>query len=149
MINLFKHPTTSEQVRMNMELSKRGQLHKNVVAFFDDWWKSTMHLCPSYLRWSVKSWNSRIMFEVLNVNHFVNETNKKRKCLHQDIKSRPLTQNLCSPPLRWCVLGSPPALIMDFHTKWTSMKQPGHFPANHNTQRNNFFDSYIDSLVKM
>jgi len=39
-----------EQVRMNMELSKRGHLHENIVAFFDDWWKSTMHLCPSYLR---------------------------------------------------------------------------------------------------
>ena len=45
-----KHPTTPQQVRMNIELSKRGQLHENIVAFFDDWWKSTMHLCPSYLR---------------------------------------------------------------------------------------------------
>ena len=40
----------TEQIRMNLELSKAGPLAEPVVAFFDDWWKSTKHLCPVYFR---------------------------------------------------------------------------------------------------
>jgi len=39
-----------EQVRMNMDLAKKGSLKPPIVSFFDEWWTSTMHLCPSYLR---------------------------------------------------------------------------------------------------
>jgi len=40
----------TEQIRMNLELSRAGPLAEPVVAFFDDWWKSTKHLCPVYFR---------------------------------------------------------------------------------------------------
>ena len=39
-----------EQLNTNLELSKTEPLHKEVVSFMDDWWKSTKHLCPIYFR---------------------------------------------------------------------------------------------------
>jgi len=39
-----------EQLETNMSYLTKGPLAEPVVSFFDDWWKSTAHLCPSYLR---------------------------------------------------------------------------------------------------
>merc|ERR550525_2049168 len=39
-----------EQVSVNLELTKAGPLHQDVVNFMEDWWKSTKHLCPIYFR---------------------------------------------------------------------------------------------------
>jgi aflatoxin B1 aldehyde reductase len=39
-----------DQVRMNLELSEQDPLAEPVVGFFNDWWKSTKHLCPTYFR---------------------------------------------------------------------------------------------------
>lgn len=39
-----------EQLSENLELTKAGPLHQDVVNFMEDWWKSTKHLCPIYFR---------------------------------------------------------------------------------------------------
>merc|ERR1719221_2134443 len=39
-----------EQISINLELSKAGPLHQEVVDFMHEWWKSTKHLCPIYFR---------------------------------------------------------------------------------------------------
>lgn len=39
-----------EQLQMNLDLVTGGSLSAPVVSFLDSWWRSTMHLCPSYLR---------------------------------------------------------------------------------------------------
>jgi len=39
-----------EQLETNLSYLEKGPLAEPVVAFFEDWWKSTAHLCPSYLR---------------------------------------------------------------------------------------------------
>jgi len=40
-----------EQIKMNMDLSTKAEpLAEPVVKFFDEWWKSTKHLCPTYFR---------------------------------------------------------------------------------------------------
>ena len=38
------------QLETNLSYMKKGPLAAPVVEFFDQWWKSTAHLCPSYLR---------------------------------------------------------------------------------------------------
>jgi len=39
-----------EQIDQNLKLSHEGPLAEPVVKFFDEWWKSTKHLCPVYFR---------------------------------------------------------------------------------------------------
>lgn len=39
-----------DQLETNMSYLTKGPLAEPVVNFFNDWWKSTAHLCPSYLR---------------------------------------------------------------------------------------------------
>jgi len=39
-----------EQLETNLAYFNKGPLAEPVAQFFDDWWKSTAHLCPSYLR---------------------------------------------------------------------------------------------------
>jgi len=39
-----------EQLAGNLQLAGAGELHSQVVEFLEEWWRSTSHLCPSYLR---------------------------------------------------------------------------------------------------
>lgn len=39
-----------EQLEQNLKLVEAGPLAEPVVKFFDEWWKSTKHLCPIYFR---------------------------------------------------------------------------------------------------
>ena len=40
-----------EQLEMNLKYSSCDKgLAKPVVDFFDEWWNSTKHLCPTYFR---------------------------------------------------------------------------------------------------
>ncbi|CBY07786.1 unnamed protein product [Oikopleura dioica] len=39
-----------EQLEVNMGYMNKGPLHEELVQFMDEWWKSTSHFCPSYLR---------------------------------------------------------------------------------------------------
>ena len=39
-----------EQVRENLVLGEQGPLAQPVVHFFEEWWRSTKHLCPIYFR---------------------------------------------------------------------------------------------------
>ena len=38
------------QLETNLDYFNKGELAKPIVEFMDDWWNSTKHLCPSYLR---------------------------------------------------------------------------------------------------
>lgn len=38
------------QLETNLSYMSKGPLAKPVAEFFEEWWKSTSHLCPSYLR---------------------------------------------------------------------------------------------------
>lgn len=38
------------QLETNLTYMSKGELAKPIVEFMDDWWNSTKHLCPSYLR---------------------------------------------------------------------------------------------------
>lgn len=38
------------QLETNMSYMKKGPLAKPIVDFFEEWWNSTKHLCPAYLR---------------------------------------------------------------------------------------------------
>jgi hypothetical protein len=39
-----------EQLITNLGYTLRPPLDKPVVQFFNEWWKSTKHLCPKYFR---------------------------------------------------------------------------------------------------
>jgi len=39
-----------EHLDQNLSFVDKGPLHKEIVKFFNSWWKSTKHLCPSYHR---------------------------------------------------------------------------------------------------
>jgi hypothetical protein len=39
-----------EQLITNLGYTVRPPLDKPVVQFFNEWWKSTKHLCPKYFR---------------------------------------------------------------------------------------------------
>ena len=40
-----------EQLEMNLKFSAcKNTLAKPVVDFFEEWWNSTKHLCPTYFR---------------------------------------------------------------------------------------------------
>jgi aflatoxin B1 aldehyde reductase len=39
-----------EQLNLNLSYTHKGPLEKPVVQFFNEWWKSTKHMCPKYFR---------------------------------------------------------------------------------------------------
>jgi len=40
----------TEQLEINLNYMRKGPLAKPIVEFMDEWWNSTKHHCPSYLR---------------------------------------------------------------------------------------------------
>lgn len=38
------------QLKMNIDYTFQGPLDKEIVEFFEEWWKNTTHLCPTYFR---------------------------------------------------------------------------------------------------
>ena len=39
-----------EQLTTNLDYTNKPGLEKPIVQFFNDWWKSTKHMCPKYFR---------------------------------------------------------------------------------------------------
>ena len=118
------------QVRMNMDLAKKGSLKPPIVSFFDEWWTSTMHLCPSYLRWAIhQDWRNCILqikmkhkmsclrFSVCGwVDNFVNDNCSSVDLFFwQEVGHCPQHCAVLSPSLM-CVLGSPTTA----HSLWIS-----------------------------
>lgn len=38
------------QLETNLSYMSKGALAQPIVEFFEEWWQSTKHLCPTYLR---------------------------------------------------------------------------------------------------